>query len=97
MRTMLIIIGGLLLLGVFMGIGRVVGSGRPRAYGVSFALFAAAWTILAAANMWVGISRAGYSFMEELPIFLVIVLVPVACGYSLQRRLGDGAGTGSDA
>ena len=40
-------------------------------------VFAVAWFLLAAANMWIGISRAGYSFLEELPIFLVIYLFPV--------------------
>jgi hypothetical protein len=28
--------------------------------------------------MWLGVSRAGYSFREELPIFLVIFAVPAA-------------------
>ena len=30
----------------------------------------------AALNMWIGISHAGYSFQEELPIFLLIFLLP---------------------
>jgi hypothetical protein len=41
-------------------------------------IFAVLWLVLAAANMWVGISQAGYSFREELPIFLLIFLLPVA-------------------
>ena len=36
------------------------------------------WFMLAAANMWIGITQAGYSFKEELPIFLLICLPPVA-------------------
>lgn len=28
--------------------------------------------------LWVGISQAGYSFREELPMFLLIFLLPVA-------------------
>ena len=28
--------------------------------------------------MWIGISQAGYSFKKELPIFLLIYLLPVA-------------------
>ena len=28
--------------------------------------------------MWIGITQAGYSFKEELPIFLLIRLPPVA-------------------
>ena len=32
--------------------------------------------VAAALNMWIGISHAGYSFQEELPIFLLIFLLP---------------------
>ena len=32
----------------------------------------------AAANMWIGVSRAGYSFREEFPTFLLILLLPSA-------------------
>jgi hypothetical protein len=28
--------------------------------------------------MWIGMTEAGYPFMEELPIFLLIFLVPAA-------------------
>jgi hypothetical protein len=34
--------------------------------------------LAAAANMWLGVSQAGYSFREELPIFLLIFLLPSA-------------------
>ena len=32
----------------------------------------------AAAKMWIGVSHAGYSFREELPIFLLIFSLPSA-------------------
>jgi hypothetical protein len=32
----------------------------------------------AAANLWVGVSKAGYTVTEELPIFLLIFLLPAA-------------------
>ena len=38
--------------------------------------FVAVWFVAAAANMWIGVSQAGYSFQEELPIFLLIFLFP---------------------
>ena len=40
--------------------------------------FTALWFVIGAANLWVGVNRAGYAFSEELPIFLLIFLVPVA-------------------
>ena len=29
-------------------------------------------------NLWIGVSRAGYTVLEELPIFLLIFAVPAA-------------------
>jgi len=36
----------------------------------------ALWFCAAAFNMCMGVAKAGYSFDEELPIFLVIFLLP---------------------
>jgi uncharacterized membrane protein len=50
-------------------------------------IFAVLWLVLAAANMWVGISQAGYSFREELPngdsIETLSPLIPVLLTYIL--------------
>jgi len=40
------------------------------------AIFSTIWFAVAAINMWIGVAQADYSFAEELPIFLLIVLVP---------------------
>ena len=40
--------------------------------------FIALWFVAAAVNLWLGVSRAGYTVMEELPIFLAIFAVPAA-------------------
>ena len=39
-------------------------------------VFIGLWFIAAAVNLYVGVTRAGYSFMEELPIFLLIFGAP---------------------
>jgi hypothetical protein len=39
-------------------------------------LFVLLWLVVAAVNMYFGVTRAGYSVKEELPIFLLIFLVP---------------------
>lgn len=36
------------------------------------------WLVIACVNMWVGISRAGYTFAEELPILLLIFVLPAS-------------------
>ena len=35
------------------------------------------WLIAAAVNMWIGVNRAGYSYADEFPIFLLIFAIPV--------------------
>ena len=39
-------------------------------------IFIPVWLVAALVNMWIGVSRAGYSVMEELPIFLAIFAIP---------------------
>jgi len=46
---------------------------------------------LAAANMWIGVSQAGYSFQEELPIFLLIFLLPAAAALLEETSLNRSA------
>ena len=74
MRTAIIIAAGLVLAAVFVFGGRFLG--QTTALGAK--IFIPLWFIAAAVNMWMGVARAGYSFMEELPIFLVIFAVPAA-------------------
>jgi len=38
----------------------------------------ALWFAIAATNLWVGVHSAGYAYREEMPIFPLIVLVPLA-------------------
>ena len=45
---------------------------------VATVLFPALWLVIAAANMWVGVAKAGYSVAAELPIFALIFGVPAA-------------------
>jgi hypothetical protein len=83
MRTAIIIAIGFALLGVCMGIGYFAGGSARMKTGAL--IFIGLWLLAAAANMYVGVARAGYSFMEELPIFFVIFAVPAAVAFFLQR------------
>lgn len=74
MRTLIIIGIGFALLGVCLGAGWLTG-GAPKLK-VGALVFIVLWFIAAAVNMYVGVTRAGYSFMDELPIFLLIFAVP---------------------
>ena len=78
MRTLIFILGGFVLWGACLGIAKLVASTSASSMTIATTAFAAIWFVVAAANMWMGVSRAGYSFQEELPIFLLIFLLPVA-------------------
>jgi hypothetical protein len=78
MRTVLILLGGFVLWGASLGVAGLFGGRLALSTWPATIVFAVIWFVLAAANMWVGVSRAGYSFGEELPVFLLIFLLPVA-------------------
>ncbi len=82
MRTLIIIVGGLVLLGLCMLIGRLTALGAPKLA----LIFIPLWLIAAAANMWIGVARAGYSVGEEFPIFLVIFAIPAVAAFVLWRK-----------
>lgn len=86
MRTLMFLLGGLALWGACLGIARLVGSASASSMTIATTVFAAIWFVVAAANMWLGVSSAGYSFREELPIFLLIFLVPVAVAVVVNWR-----------
>ncbi|HEV7478024.1 MAG TPA: hypothetical protein VGO02_09845 [Burkholderiales bacterium] len=86
MRTAIIIAVGFLLWGLCLGIAKLTSNLTAPSATVATAAFVVLWFIAAAVNMWVGVAKAGYSFMEELPIFLVIFLVPCAVAVAVKWR-----------
>ena len=74
MRTAIVIVGGLVSLGLFALAGWLAGG--PQSTATAAKLFIPFWFAVALINMWVGVSRAGYSVAEELPILLVIFAIP---------------------
>ena len=78
MRTALIIGGGLLLLGVFVLAARWLGGPGNVPIANAAKIFILIWLVVALLNMWIGVAQAGYAFQEELPIFLLIFLLPAA-------------------
>ncbi len=78
MRTAIIIAGGFALLGLFLLAARWMGGGNAKAMVLATQVFIPVWVALAGVNMWIGVSQAGYSVAEELPILLLIVAPPAA-------------------
>jgi hypothetical protein len=78
-HTIKVIAAGFALLVVCLLVGRLVGDGTQSASSARAALvFIALWLVGAGINMWIGVTRAGYSVAEEAPIFFVVFLVPAA-------------------
>ena len=86
MRTLLFLVAGLLLLAAFLLLAKLFSPNYPDATRLTTIAYVALWFIIAGANMWVGVARAGYSVAEELPIFLLIFGVPAAVSILLKWR-----------
>lgn len=78
MRTLIFIISGLLLFGLCAFGARFMGAAGPGALWLAVKIFVPLWFVIAAVNMWIGVTQAGYSFGEELPIFLLLFGLPSA-------------------
>ena len=78
MRTLIIIAAGFALLAVCLFAARLFGRALPESMLIGAKVFIPLWLLAAGANMWLGVAKAGYSVMEELPIFLLIFALPAA-------------------
>jgi len=87
MRTALFLVAGFLLLAAFLLLGRLFSANYPGATLQAAIAFVALWLVVAGANMWVGVAKAGYSATEELPIFLLIFGLPAAVAIVLKWKL----------
>ncbi len=73
---------GILLLGVFLLFGKLWGgSDMTGTVALGATVFLPVWLALAVANMWVGVTKAGYTLAQELPILLVVFVVPAAVAF----------------
>jgi hypothetical protein len=86
MRTVLFLPVGFLLLAAFLILGRLFSANYPSAKYAATAAFIVFWLLIAAFDLWVGVSKAGYTVADELPIFLLIFAVPAAAAVILKRR-----------
>jgi len=63
------------LLGAFLLAGRFLPGAQPR---MMAKFFIPVWLVLAVVNLWMGVSQAGYSAREEVPVLLIVFAVPAA-------------------
>jgi hypothetical protein len=90
MHTLKVIAGGFILLAVCLLIGRVAGGSAADGVAGGAKLFIPLWLLLAAVNLWIGVTRAGYTVAEEAPIFLIVFALPAAAALLLVWWLSRG-------
>jgi hypothetical protein len=86
MHTALVIGAGFVLLGICLGVGRLIGGPGPAPLATAARSFVPVWFVAALINLWVGVSQAGYTVAEELPVLAVVFAVPAAVALFLWRR-----------
>ena len=87
MRTLLFLIAGTMLLAAFLLLAKLFSASVADAPRVALISFVVVWLVISGLNMWIGVTRAGYSIAEELPIFLLIFGVPAVAAALLKWRL----------
>lgn len=87
MHTILVILGGFALLAVCLLGARAWRGPGASASIAGLKLFLPLWLVGAALNLYIGVTQAGYSVAEELPIFLGIFALPAAVAGLLWWRL----------
>ncbi len=78
MRTAIFVFAGFGLLLSLLLLARAFKPNIAGAARIAVPGFVVLWGLVAGVNLWIGVTQAGYGLTEELPIFLLIFLLPVA-------------------
>ena len=78
MRTVTVLVAGQLIFAGLFLYSRLFVPHYPHAGTWATWSFVAVWLAATVFNLWVGVSLAGYSVREELPILLLLFAVPAA-------------------
>jgi hypothetical protein len=87
MRTGLFLVAGFLLLAASLLLGRLFSANYPSATVLATVAYVALWFVIAGANMWIGVAKAGYSVAQELPIFALIFILPAAAAIIVKWKV----------
>jgi hypothetical protein len=87
MHMLMVTGGGLVLLGLFFILARSWAR-DPAVMAVAAKAFIPAWLAISLVNMWIGVSHAGYTVLQELPVLVVIFGIPAAVAVAVIRRYG---------
>ena len=85
MHTLLVIVGGVVLLGLFLLFGKLWGGTTPD-FGAAAKAFIPVWLVICVVNLWIGVSKAGYTVREEAPVLLIVFVPPaILAGFLIWR------------
>jgi len=87
-HTIKVIAAGFGLLGLCLLIGAWLGSPTSAGLATAAKVFIPVWLVGAGINMWLGVTKAGYSVAEEVPFFLLVFAAPAAVAVFLAWRFG---------
>ncbi len=90
MRTLTILILGFVLFLIFVAAAKVIRPGERIAVANAALLFIPVWLAATAYNFWIGVSEAGYTVAEEMPILLLLFGLPAAGALFSWRRFSRG-------
>lgn len=89
MRTIIIAASGFILLFAFVFVGRAMSDNNRASMGKAALVFLPLWLFAGSYNLWVGVSHAGYSVVEEAPLFVIIFGLPAALAVYLWRKFSS--------
>ena len=89
MHTAKVIAGGFVLLALCVIVGRLT-AGAGTGVAAAARIFVPLWLIAAGVNMYVGVTRAGYSVADEAPVFAAVFAIPAAVALLIWWRYSQG-------
>ncbi|RDJ20719.1 hypothetical protein DWF00_05490 [Bosea caraganae] len=91
MHTVKVIAAGFALLGVLLLVVPRLNTGDTHPVAFAMKLFIPLWFVASLVNLIIGVTRAGYTFLEEAPILLVVFGVPAAVALLVLWKFGRAA------
>jgi hypothetical protein len=89
-HTVKVIAGGFALLALCLLLGRIAGGAPAAGLTLGVKVFIPLWFVASGLNMWLGVSKAGYTVGEEAPIFLLVFAVPATVALFLVWKFSRG-------
>ncbi len=89
MRAIVILASGFFLLLIIVFVSRAMSDNNRGTMARAALLFLPLWLFAGSYTLWRGVSYAGYSVVEEAPLFLIIFGLPAALAIYLWRKFSN--------